>query len=82
MKALMRLTLVTLILASLTVPTFAAGESFTPIKWQPGGSSELECVQFCSIVLCASPEICGPKPGGGCGCYNPYSIKMEAAPSN
>ena len=76
MKALLRLALAVLILASVvTVPTSADGYSFTP-KQIGGGSFELQCAQFCMVALCAQPEVCGvfidSNGERACGCHNPY----------
>ena len=74
MKALLRLALVVVILAVATVSTSADGYSLTTPK--PIGSFELQCTQFCMVVLCAEPEVCGVFINSNgqrdCGCHNPY----------
>ena len=73
MKALLRLALVVVILAVATVSTSADGFSLTP---KPIGSFELQCTQFCMVVLCAEPNVCGVFINSNgqrdCGCHNPY----------
>jgi hypothetical protein len=82
MKPLLRLVLalaVALVTLAGLPPVAADGGPFAPLDRQiiiGGGSFELQCAQFCAVVLCAEPQVCGvfiDEDGRrACGCHNPF----------
>lgn len=70
MKALIRLTLAVVLLAgAVSLPSMA--QQSVPVDF--GQPNKLRCVQFCAVVLCASPQTCGLYTDANgqvqCGCH-------------